>query len=331
MLDTAPAVMYVKDLECRYLMMNLAGVTSLGQPLDTILGKTNEHLFPASSAQASRQRDEHVLRSGERSQYEEFFAMPDGSSKAFRTTKMPYRNHQGETVGLIGVSMDITERKAAEVTIRQHNDLLTRRVEHAQLEILKRLARAAEYRDDDTGEHMAWVGTTAGDLARELGLPEAEINLIARTAPLHDVGKIGISDGILLKPGRLTAEEFELVKAHSEIGAGILHGGHSPLVKMAEVIARTHHERWDGSGYPAGLAGEAIPLVGRIVAVADVLDALVSERPYKQAWSLPAAIAEIKTEAGRQFDPQVVAALLRLHSSEVPTDFVPSIQKEHTN
>ncbi|ULH18350.1 PAS domain S-box protein (plasmid) [Deinococcus sp. KNUC1210] len=313
-LDSTPAALYVKDVERRYLMINRAGREAVGQPVEAILGKTDEQLFPKSTSAASRIRDEQVIQSQEQARYEVTDSMPDGSVRTFQSTKTVYQNHQGETVGLLGVSLDITERRANEATIRQHNDLLVQRVEHAQLEILKRLARAAEYRDDDTGEHMTRVGMTAAGLARELGLSEAEVDLIQRTAPLHDVGKIGISDSILLKPGRLTAEEFEVVKTHSQIGAEILQGGQSPLVKMAESIALTHHERWDGTGYPAGLAGEAIPLAGRIVAVADVLDALTNERPYKQAWSFRAALAEIQGEAGQQFDPQVVLALLRLHS-----------------
>jgi len=315
-LDGVPEAIYVKDLERRYLMINPAGAAHLGRPVEEILGKTDEQLFPESTALASRRQDERVLSTGGRIVYESTDLMPDGRSKVFWGNKIVYRSSAGEPAGLIGVSIDITKRKKTESTIQRHNEVLTRRVEHAQLEILRRLARAAEYRDDDTGEHMIRVGTTAASLASELGLQKAEVELIRQTAPLHDVGKIGISDGILLKPGRLTAEEFEVVKTHSLIGAGILQGGQSPLVKMAELIARTHHERWDGTGYPAGLAGEDIPLAGRIVAVADVLDALTSERPYKQVWSLAAAVAEIRTQAGQQFDPQVVAALLRLSSAK---------------
>lgn len=318
-LDGVPEAMYVKDTQRRFLMINQTGAAHLGQPIEAVLGRTDDELQPADVAALIRQRDEHVLAGGGMLSYEVADRMHDGRARTYWSTKTAYRDSTGQVAGLIGVSIDITERKATEAKILQHNELLTRRVEHAQLEILKRLARAAEYRDDDTGEHMLRVGTTAAGLARELGLDEAEVELVRQTAPLHDVGKIGISDGILLKPGKLTPEEFEVVKTHSEIGAGILHGGHSPLVKMAETIARTHHERWDGAGYPAGLAGETIPLVGRIVAVADVLDALTSERPYKRAWSLPAAIAEIGAQAGKQFDPQVVTALLRLYSKSGET------------
>lgn len=188
----------------------------------------------------------------------------------------------------------------------------TRELEQARLEILDRLALAAEYRDDDTQEHARRIGRTCSLLARLLGLAHAEVELIQRAAPLHDIGKIGIPDAILLKPGRLTDEEFELMKLHTTIGAEILSGGSGALLRMAELIALTHHEHWDGRGYPHGLAGDRIPLAGRIVAVADVFDALTHKRPYKHAWVVKEAVAETFHQAGRQFDPRVVEAFMTL-------------------
>jgi cyclic di-GMP phosphodiesterase len=188
----------------------------------------------------------------------------------------------------------------------------TQDLEAAQIEILDRLARAGEYRDDDTGQHTQRVGHTAALLARELGLSDDQVALIRQAAPLHDVGKIGISDLILLKPGRLTDEEFATMKTHVAIGAALLAGGRSELVQMAERIARTHHERWDGRGYPAGLGAEDIPLEGRILAVADAFDAMTHERPYKHAWPIADAVAEITRQIGQQFDPRVVRAFLSL-------------------
>ncbi|HEX8237705.1 MAG TPA: HD domain-containing phosphohydrolase [Abditibacteriaceae bacterium] len=182
----------------------------------------------------------------------------------------------------------------------------TQELEHAQIEVLHRLARAAELRDDDTGQHTQRVGQSAALMARALGLSEQEVNCVRQAAPLHDVGKIGVSDLILLKPGKLTPQEFEIIKSHTELGAAILSGGNSNLVQVAETIALTHHERWDGGGYPRGLSGEEIPLFGRIVAVADVFDALTHARPYKQAWSAQTALAEIEQQSGKQFDPKVV-------------------------
>ncbi len=196
----------------------------------------------------------------------------------------------------------------------------TEELERAQLEIVTRLAVAAEYRDDMTGEHTWRVGHFSALIAREIGLPEEEVELVRTAARLHDVGKIGIPDSILLKEGRLTAEEYERMKTHTLIGARILSGGQSRLLRMAEEIALSHHERWDGGGYPFGRVGEAIPLVGRIVAVADVFDALTQERPYKPAWPLSSALAEIERQAGAQFAPDVVrTALAVLGGPEVRT------------
>jgi putative nucleotidyltransferase with HDIG domain len=187
----------------------------------------------------------------------------------------------------------------------------TRELESAQIEIIERLAKAAEFRDDSTGQHTERVGEMAALLARELGLSDAHVTLIRRAAPLHDVGKIGIPDAILLKLGKLTAAEFELVKTHTSIGARILSGSRFALLRLAEEIAFSHHERWDGSGY-AGLEADRIPLAGRIVAVADVFDALLQKRPYKPAWPIDAAVAEIGRQRGMQFDPNIVDAFMRV-------------------
>jgi HD-GYP domain-containing protein (c-di-GMP phosphodiesterase class II) len=180
-------------------------------------------------------------------------------------------------------------------------------LEQAQIETVTRLALAAEYRDDNTGQHTYRVGNSAALLAQALGLPEAEVQALRIAARLHDVGKIGISDLILLKPGKLTPNEYELIKDHTIIGAQILSGGKSPILKLAEQIAMTHHERWDGNGYPNKLAGDEIPLVGRIVAVADVYDALTTERPYKRAWTHEESITELEAQAGKMFDPKIIA------------------------
>lgn len=189
----------------------------------------------------------------------------------------------------------------------------TAQLEEARIEVLERLARAAEFRDDDTGQHAQRVGRTAALLATTMGLSSAAVELVRRAAPLHDIGKIGVPDSVLLKRGRLTPSEYELMKRHTVIGSSILSGSRLPLLKMGQEIALTHHERWDGAGYPNRLSGEAIPLVGRLVAVADVFDALIHDRPYKPAWPVPDAVAEIGRDSGRQFDPNVVAAFTRLY------------------
>ena len=184
----------------------------------------------------------------------------------------------------------------------------TQELEAAQTEALQRLALAAEYRDDQTGEHTRRVGHMSALLARAMGLSEAEVELIRMAAPLHDIGKIGIPDAVLLKPGRLTPIEFEMMKTHTEIGARILSGSHFPLMRLAEEIARSHHEWWNGSGY-YGLTADQTPLASRIVTVADAYDALTHDRPYRPATTIEAAIAELRREAGRQFDSEIVEAL----------------------
>jgi putative two-component system response regulator len=180
----------------------------------------------------------------------------------------------------------------------------------ARFEELERLALAAEYRDDETHRHTQRVAILAERLARELALDDGILGTIRLAAPLHDVGKIGIPDRILLKPGRLTVEEFDEMKTHTTIGARILGESRFPILHMGREIALTHHERWDGSGYPIGLSGEAIPISGRIVAVADVFDAITHARPYKEAFPPEHAIAEITRASGTQFDPGVVDAFL---------------------
>lgn len=201
---------------------------------------------------------------------------------------------------------------AARVKAEQLIKERTQELEEAHLEVVMRLAVAAEYRDDDTGEHTKRVGRTAAALAYVMGCSTDNVQLIFRAARLHDVGKIGVSDSILLKAGKLTDEEFDLIKTHTTMGGRILANGQTKLLNLAEAIALSHHERWDGRGYPAGLSANAIPLAARIVSVADVLDALIHERPYKQAWSLQAALEEVERGAGSQFDPAVVKVCLKL-------------------
>jgi len=228
---------------------------------------------------------------------------------------------------LIAVARDVTARHEAEEAVANYRAQLEAAVQHrtveleeARVETLQRLALAAEYRDDDTHQHTERVGHTAALLAAELGLPGEFADLIRRAAPLHDVGKLAISDTILLKPGRLTTDEFKEMQRHTLAGAQLLSGSNSEVLKLGEEIAMTHHERWDGTGYPHRLHEEQIPLSGRIVAVADVFDALTHERPYKNAWSVQQAVQEILRLAGRQFDPQIVEAFARVdHSSLLVT------------
>ena len=186
----------------------------------------------------------------------------------------------------------------------------TEELDNSQIEIVERLAKAAEIRDDDTGRHTHRVARQSALIAEALGVGDRFVELIRRAAPLHDVGKIGIPDSILLKAGRLTTAEMEIVRSHTVIGARLLSGGHSELVKMAERIALSHHERWNGSGYPQGLSGEDIPLEARIVGLADVLDALTHRRPYRPPSTIDEALSEVLKERGLHFDPALVDALM---------------------
>jgi putative two-component system response regulator len=184
-------------------------------------------------------------------------------------------------------------------------------LESRQEEIILRLCRAGGYRDHETGEHIIRMARYCEVIAEELGFPSETCRFIYSAAQMHDIGKIGIPDAILQKPGKLTPEERALMQEHTLIGESILQGSASPLIQAAEIIAATHHERWDGEGYPRGLKGESIPISGRIAAVADVFDALTSERHYKPGWPVSAARDEIVRNRGAQFDPACVDAFLR--------------------
>ena len=235
---------------------------------------------------------------------------------------------------------NVLSAKAYQDHLADHSDRLEQQVKIRTEELLRSrqeaihcLARAGEYRDDDTGHHVTRVGRYSGIIAEELGFPPPAVDLIEQAAQLHDVGKIGIPDSILHKPGKLDPEEFELIqehcgigrriinplsheesirlKAHTSVGMQIIGSTTSPVLKMAAVIASTHHEKWDGTGYPRGLAGNEIPIEGRIVAVADVFDALSSKRPYKEAFPLEKCLTILSDGRGKHFDPRVLDAFLK--------------------
>lgn len=214
---------------------------------------------------------------------------------------------------------NLLETRVLHLRLQRHNRTLEERVEQrtrdlaeAQVEILHRLAMAAEYRDDLTGRHAERVGLLSALIGRELELPEEDVRLLRRAATLHDVGKIGVSDSILMKPGPLTEAEFAAMQRHTEIGDRILSGSRFPLLQMAAEVATSHHEWWNGQGYGNGLSGTDIPLTGRIVAVADVFDSLSHERPYKRAFTRVETLDYIRAGEGKQFDPRVVEAFFRL-------------------
>lgn len=200
-----------------------------------------------------------------------------------------------------------------------------RRTHKAHLDTIKRLAIAAEYKDEDTAIHIDRMSNYCAIIARELHLPPGEVEVILNASPMHDVGKIGIADAILLKPGKLDNDEWDIMKQHTTMGGRILSGSSSDLLLAGEVIALSHHEKWDGSGYPKGLAGEDIPLFGRICAVADVFDALISERPYKKAFSNEKAYEILREGRGTQFDPKVLDAFFKR------LDKVVAIQEQYSH
>ena len=213
----------------------------------------------------------------------------------------------------------VRSRVGTHVALHRHQRDLESLVEErtaelltTRLEVIRRLGRAAEYRDNETGMHVLRMSHISRLIALAAGLGEAASELILQSSPMHDVGKIGVPDRILLKPGKLDLEEWEIMKRHTVIGAEIIGDHPSELMIAARGVALCHHERWDGAGYPAGLAGAAIPESARIVAVADVFDALLSVRPYKPAWSLEETTQKIQSEQGKHFEPRLVEALFRV-------------------
>ncbi len=239
------------------------------------------------------------------------------------------RGFEMGAVDYITKPFDIAEVKArvrthlmlitAQAALKEQNQILerkvkerTRELEETQLEIINRLGLASEYRDEGTGQHVQRMSEYCRLLGEAAGMPVDEYELLALASTMHDAGKIGIADKILLKPGALDDAEWEEMKRHSIIGGELLSGSTSRLMQLAETIAKTHHERWDGTGYFEGLKGEEIPLVGRIVCICDVFDALVSERPYKKAWTVTEAIEEIRNWSGTHFDPRLAETFIGL-------------------
>lgn len=223
------------------------------------------------------------------------FFVEEIKARAYNMLKLKERDE------LLNRSLDILETNLFE---KLHM------IEETQTEIIVRLGKAAEFRDDETGKHIERISDYVQIISTHIGLEKDYISLLKYAALMHDVGKIGIPDNILLKPGKLTDEEFYIIKLHTVIGGRILSGTTLPLLELAKEIALSHHERWDGNGYPFGLKEEEIPLSGRIVSITDVFDALTSERVYKAAWPIEKAIDYIKEQSGKQFDPMIVEAFL---------------------
>lgn len=218
---------------------------------------------------------------------------------------------QGFEAGCVDYISKPVSAPVVRARVRTHLSLVRAdELRETRLQIVQRLGLAAEYKDNETGLHVIRMSHYSRILASAAGFSEEAAEELLNAAPMHDIGKIGIPDAILRKPGKLDAEEWAVMQQHAEIGARIIGEHPSGLLRMARSIAMHHHEKWDGSGYPKGLAAKAIPIEARIVAIADVFDALTTERPYKQAWSVEEAVALIQREAGRHFDPQLVALFI---------------------
>ncbi|MDU9400388.1 two-component system response regulator [Pseudomonas sp. zfem003] len=219
---------------------------------------------------------------------------------------------KGFEVGAVDYITKPVSPAIVKARVRTHLSLVRMdELKRTRLEIVQRLGLAAEYKDNETGLHVIRMSHYSRILARALGWSEADCDDLLNAAPMHDVGKIGIPDAVLRKPGKLDADEWAVMRQHVSIGAKIIGEHPSGLLRMAQRIALTHHEKWDGSGYPNGLAGEGIPIEGRIVAIADVFDALTSERPYKQAWPVEEAVAFLREQSGQHFDPDLVELFIQ--------------------
>jgi len=304
------------DTNGRFTRVNRAWERTLGHSAETMCSRPfTEFVHPADLAATTVEHQAVVGGARDAVGFRNRYRAADGSYRW-----LEWSGHSAEIGGVVhAVARDVTTLHEAEEQLANHAQLLesevaqrTHELEDSRTKALQRMALASEYRDGDTFHHTARVGQMSAQIGAHLCLGEQQVAILREAAPLHDVGKIGIPDSILLKPGKLTPQEYETMKTHAELGARLLDGSGSPVLQMATVIAESHHERWDGAGYPHGLAGELIPLPGRIVAVADVYDALINDRPYKRAWSIERAVAEIAAGAGGQFDPSVVKAFLEV-------------------
>jgi PAS domain S-box-containing protein len=311
-IDMAPMPVYVKDEDFRYVFANAQADDLARQERGQLLGQTDEAIMTPEALAHTRAVDRRILERGTTYKAEETLEI-GGVERTFETVKFPLLDEEGRATAVCGISTDVTAQREA---IRLRDELTTAQqqaideLRSSRLETVERLSRAIEFHDSSTGKHVTRMAVITAFLGSRLGLNAQLVQLLREAAPMHDVGKIGTPDEILRKPGPLTAEEHAEMERHTVIGHAILTGSQSQLLQIAATIALTHHERHDGSGYPRGLAGEEIPLEGRITAVADVFDALLSDRCYRPALPVPKAIGIIQDGKGSQFDPKLVDLLI---------------------
>jgi PAS domain S-box-containing protein len=312
-IDRAPVPIYVKDLDRRYLLANKVMHELAGLDPGEMIGRTDAEVLSPEVEVLIRESDMRVLRDEEPCEREETYNSAAGGQRVFLSVKFPYLDSEGKLAGLTGVSTEITAQHEAERLQRDLAAARERTIEElrsSRQETVERLAGAIELDDPEASRHASRIARIASYLASQLGLDDEQILLLKAAAPMHDVGMIAIPDEIPQKPGPLTPEERTEMQRHAEVGHQILANSESDLLQMAARIALTHHEWFDGSGYPRGLQGEEIPIEGRIVAVADVFDALLSDRPWRPAMSTADAVEVIREGRDTQFDPEVVDVLL---------------------
>lgn len=312
LMDRAPVPIYIKDGERRYVIANRVAHEVAGLKPNDLVGLTDKEIMSPEAERSVALSDGEILANGSTYEAEETLVVGE-EERTFFTVKFPYVDDGGQIAGISGISTDITgKRKAEELqeALAAAQEQAIEELRASRQETVERLAKAIEMHDAETGRHVNRMASIAAFLGRQMGFDHDRVLLLRAAAPMHDVGKIATPDGILQKPGPLTPAEREEMQRHTTVGHQILADSESELLSLAATIALTHHERWDGAGYPQGLAGEEIPLEGRITAVADVFDALLSDRCYRSALSVDDAVEVMREGRGTHFDPQIVDALL---------------------
>jgi len=311
-IDMAPMPIYVKDASYRYIFANGRADELAGRQEGHLVGETDEAIMSPEALVQTRADDRRIFSDGTTHRAEETIEI-GGVQRTFQSLKFPLLDEGGQAIAVCGISLDVTGQRDAlrlrdELAISQQKAI--EELWLSRQETVERLAKAIEMHDRSTGEHVDRIGKVAAFLAAGLGLGADRARLLRVAAPMHDVGKIATPDEILRKPGPLTPSERTEMQRHTLVGHEILANSKSELLRLAARIALTHHERYDGSGYPRGLTAEEIPIEGRITAVADVFDALLSDRCYRLAMSVVETVKIIEQGRGTQFDPQIVDVLI---------------------